>query len=82
MDGYIVWQPRGSPGFDGWLQIVKEDFESEDLAASEEKLRLRAIGRFTRRKLEASGVDSSDGCASSVLIVLGDSTESDESGPG
>ena len=31
-EGYIAWKPRGSPGFDGWLQLVREEFETEDQA--------------------------------------------------
>ena len=43
--GYILWCPRASPGFDGWLQIIREEFETEDQAIDGEKARLRAIGR-------------------------------------
>ena len=55
-EGYLWWQPRGSPGFDGWIQLIREEFETEDQAIDGEKSRLRTIGRVKRRQLEASGV--------------------------
>ena len=55
-EAYLWWQPRASPGFDGWLQLVRETFETEDQAIEGEKSRLRAIGRAKRRALEARGV--------------------------
>ena len=56
-EAYLWWQPRASPGFDGWLQLVREEFETEDQAIEGEKSRLRAIGRTKRRMLEACGVN-------------------------
>ena len=56
-EGYLWWQPRSSPGFDGWVQIVREEFETEDQAIEGEKSRLRAIGREKRRFVEGRGVD-------------------------
>ena len=56
-EGYILWCPRASPGFDGWLQIIREEFETEDQAIDGEKARLRTIGRSKRRKLESCGVN-------------------------
>ena len=55
-EGYLWWHPKASPGFDGWIQIVREEFETEDQAIDSEKVRLRAIGRAKRRMLESCGV--------------------------
>ena len=54
--GYLWWQPHGSPGFDGWIQLIREQFETEDQAIDGEKTRLRAIGQGKRQHLEAIGV--------------------------
>ena len=48
---------HASPGFDGWVMLVREEFETEDQAIDSEKARLRSIGRVKRRRLEAGGVD-------------------------
>ena len=55
-EGFILWQPRASPGFDGWIQLVREEFETEDQAIDGEKGRLHAMGHKMLGKLEASGV--------------------------
>ena len=52
---YLWWQPRASPGFDGWLQLVGL-VETEDQAIDSEKSRLRTIGRGKQRRLQESGV--------------------------
>ena len=49
---------RASPGFDGWVQLVREEFETEDQAIDGEKGRLRAIARGRLRKLEEGEVDA------------------------
>ena len=28
-EGYLWWQPRGSPGFDGWVQLIREEFSGD-----------------------------------------------------
>ena len=56
-EGYLCWRPHASPGFDGWVMLVREEFETEDQAIDSEKARLRSIGRVKRRRLEAGGVD-------------------------
>ena len=48
-EGYLCWRPHASPGFDGWVMLVREEFETEDQAIDGEKSRLRAIGRGKRR---------------------------------
>ena len=30
--GYLWFRPRASPGFDGWIMLVREEFETEDQA--------------------------------------------------
>lgn len=54
--GYLWWTPHGSPGFDGWIQLIREEFETEDQAIDGEKTRLRVIGQGKRQHLEAIGV--------------------------
>ena len=56
-EGYLWWRPCGSPGFDGWVQLVREEFDTDDMAAAAELTRLRAIGLDKRAMLEARGVD-------------------------
>ena len=38
---YLWWTARASPGFDGWVMLVREEFETEDQAIDSEKARLR-----------------------------------------
>ena len=54
---YLWWRP-GTPGFDGWVQLVREEFETEDHAISVEVQRLRLLGAQQRQRLEACGVDT------------------------
>ena len=43
-------------GYDGWLTLVHEDFETEDLAWPHEQARLEGLSSWWLRYLEASGV--------------------------
>ena len=56
-EGYIWWRPLHAPEFDGWVQLVREQFETEDQGIDAEKRRMREIGRRQRRRLAARGVD-------------------------
>ena len=55
--GYLWWRP-GTPGYDGWVQLVREEFETEDHAIDAEMQRLRKMGSEQTKKMEARGVDA------------------------
>lgn len=44
-------------GFDGWVMLLREDFDTEDQAWPQEKLRLAGILKRKMRRLEAGGVE-------------------------
>ena len=54
--GYLWFRPRASPGFDGWIMLVHEEFETEDQAIYCEKKRLSSIGGVKSEALRAAGV--------------------------
>ena len=54
--GYLWFRPRASPGFDGWIMLVHEEFETEDQAIYCEKKRLSSIGGVKEEVLRAAGV--------------------------
>ena len=54
--GYLWFQPRASPGFDGWIMLVREEFETEDQAIYCEKKRLAAVGGVKEETLRDAGV--------------------------
>ena len=54
--GYLWFRPRASPGFDGWIMLVHEEFETEDQAIYCEKKRLSSIGGVKEAALRAAGV--------------------------
>ena len=54
--GYLWFRPRASPGFDGWIMLVHEEFETEDQAIYCEKKRLSSIGGVKEEALRAAGV--------------------------
>ena len=54
--GYLWFQPKASPGFDGWIMIVREEFETEDQAIYCEKKRLHSIGSGKEEHLRDAGV--------------------------
>ena len=56
--GYLYFQPRQSPGFDGWIMLVREEFETEDQAIYCEKKRLRSIGTLKEELLRGAGVQA------------------------
>ena len=56
--GYLWFRPRASPGFDGWIMLVHEEFETEDQAIYCEKKRLHSIGSVKEEVLRAAGVQT------------------------
>ena len=44
-------------GFDGWVMLLRDEFDTEDQAWPQEKLRLSGIAKRKMRRLEAGGVE-------------------------
>ena len=44
-------------GFDGWVMLLRDEFDTEDQAWPQEKLRLNGIAKRKLRRLEAGGVE-------------------------
>lgn len=68
-------------GYDGWVMLVREDFDTEDLAWPHEHARLDGIASRALRRLEAAGVrvgDLSIGVAFSLLMEPPDRDEEEE----
>jgi len=45
-------------GFDGWVMLLRDDFDTEDQAWPQEKLRLAGIAKRKMQRLEAGGVEA------------------------
>lgn len=72
-------QQRG--GYDGWVMLVREDVDTQDLAWPYEHARLDGIASRVLRRLEASGVRVGDlgmGVTFSLLLEPPDRDEEDE----
>lgn len=44
-------------GFDGWVMLLRDQFDTEDQAWPQEQLRLASIAKRKMRRLEAGGVE-------------------------
>lgn len=44
-------------GFDGWVMLLREAFDTEDQAWPQERLRLGAMAKRKMRRLESGGVE-------------------------
>ena len=44
-------------GFDGWVELLREEFDTEDQAWPQERLRLAAMAKRKMRRLETAGVE-------------------------
>lgn len=44
-------------GFDGWVMLLRDDFDTEDQAWQQEKMRLASIAKRKMQRLEAGGVE-------------------------
>ena len=56
-EGYLWWRPLHAPGFDGWVTLVRQTFETEDQVIYAEKRELRKLGRRQRQWLAERGVE-------------------------
>lgn len=59
---YIVFscgsrELQARAGFDGWVMLLRDEFDTEDQAWPQEKLRLAAIAKRKMQRLEAGGVE-------------------------
>jgi hypothetical protein len=48
---------QGRAGFDGWVMLLREEFDTEDQAWPQERLRLAGMAKRKMRRLEAAGVE-------------------------
>jgi hypothetical protein len=60
--GYIIFyctsrELQTRAGFDGWVMLLRDEFDTEDQAWPQEKLRLAGIAKRKMRKLEAGGIE-------------------------
>jgi hypothetical protein len=44
-------------GFDGWVQLLRDEFDTEDQAWPQERLRLAGVAKRKMRRLESGGVE-------------------------
>ena len=44
-------------GFDGWVQLLRDEFDTEDQAWPQERLRLAGMAKRKMRRLESGGVE-------------------------
>lgn len=44
-------------GFDGWVMLLRDEFDTEDQAWPQERLRLASMAKRKMRRLEAAGVE-------------------------
>jgi hypothetical protein len=44
-------------GFDGWVRLLREEFDTEDQAWPQERLRLGGMAKRKMRRLESGGVE-------------------------
>lgn len=44
-------------GFDGWVMLLRDEFDTEDQAWPQERLRLAGMAKRRMRRLEAAGVE-------------------------
>jgi len=60
--GYIIYhcssrELQARAGFDGWVQLLRDEFDTEDQAWPQERLRLAGIAKRKMRRLESGGVE-------------------------